>query len=89
MTTATITQLNTLKLGECIDTNTYFGHITFGDDSYATTSRTTCIFVAGCGYCVLLMHLSMLSPTQPSTGMGGALPRDLMQNYVPRVGHLT
>ena len=35
------------------------------------------------------MHLSMLSPTPPSTGMGGALPRDLMQNFVPRVGHLT
>ena len=24
-----------------------------------------------------------------STGMGGALPRNLMQSFVPRVGHLT
>ena len=35
------------------------------------------------------MHISMLSPTPPSTGMGGALPRDLIQNFVPRVGHLS
>ena len=35
-----------------------------------------------------VMHLSMLSPTPPSTEMGGALPRDLIQNFVPRVRHL-
>ena len=35
------------------------------------------------------MHLSMLSPTPLSTGMGGALSRDLIQNFVPRVGHLS
>ena len=35
------------------------------------------------------MHLSMLSPTPPITGMGGALlPRDLMQNFAPRVLNL-
>ena len=32
------------------------------------------------------MHLSMLSPTPPNTGMGGALPRDLTRNFVPRLG---
>ena len=37
---------------------------------------------------VSVMHLSILSPTPPSTGMGGALARDFMLNYVPRVGHL-
>ena len=31
----------------------------------------------------------MLSPTPPSTGMGGVLSRDLIQNFVPRVGHLS
>ena len=35
-----------------------------------------------------IMHLSMLIPTPPSTGMGGALPGDSMQNFVPRVEHL-
>ena len=30
-----------------------------------------------------------LSPTPPSTRMVGALARDFMPNYVPRVGHLT
>ena len=33
----------------------------------------------------LIIHLSMLSPI-PSAGMGGALPRDLMKNVIPRVG---
>ena len=37
---------------------------------------------------VSVMHLSILSPTPPSMGMGGALARDFMLNYVPRVGHL-
>ena len=28
----------------------------------------------------------MLSPTSPSTGIGGTLPRDFIENSVPRVG---
>ena len=31
------------------------------------------------------MHLSMLSPTLPSTGMSGALSRDLTRNSVPKI----
>lgn len=38
---------------------------------------------------VSVMHLSILSPTPPSTRMGGALARDFMPSYVLRVGHLT
>ena len=34
-----------------------------------------------------IMHLSMLSPT-PSTWWGGALLRDLIQNFAPRMAHL-
>ena len=47
---------------------------------------TDCIYTTG----NKVMHLSMLSPTPPSTGMGETLPRNLIQNFVPRrVGHLT